>query len=83
MKILYRAEHSFGQIEPVEIKSETPAFVTLAKGYREARVSEYVTYHQSKEDAKQAILNRLLARKKTLTSQIQRLESEIEKANAL
>ena len=72
-----------GQIEEVEIKSETPSFVTLPNGRRDARVSQYTEYHESREAAKQAILSRLLAKKRTLASQIQRLESDIEKANAL
>lgn len=83
MRTLYLAKFSFCKIFEVKIVSETPMFVTRYDGKREKRVSEYSGYYETREEAKQAILSRLLAKKHLLLWQIAGIEREIEKASAL
>lgn len=83
MQTLYRANHFSGLIEEVDIISGTPAFVTLTNGRKEQRVSEIQTYHETREEAKQAILNRLLARQRAISDQIESIERKIKRASAL
>jgi hypothetical protein len=74
---------SFCKIFEVKIVSETPIFVTRYDGKREKRVSKYSGYYETREEAKQAILSRLLAKRQMLLWQIKSVEIEFAKASAL
>jgi len=84
MKKYYLAKYGYVGIEEVDVISETASFVTLANGNRrEAKVTNYGTYHQTREAAKADILERLMGKKNGLFLQIAAIEREIEKANQL
>ena len=83
MRTLFMVKFPFWGIFEVKIVSETPGFVTRYDGKREKRVSEYSGYYETREEAKQAILNRLLEKKRILFQQVSAIEREIEKATAL
>ena len=84
MRTLYLAKYSFCKISEVKISSETPDFVTRAdNGQREKRFSDYAGFYETRENAKEAILNRLFSKKRMLFEQIADAEREIEKASAL
>ena len=79
----YHAQFNTIHISEIEIVSETPAFVTLKSGRREAKQSQYHAFHTSHEAAKSDILARLEEKRRTRQIQLEWVESEIEKANAL
>ena len=85
--IKYKSVYNSTKIEEVEILSETGSFVSIkgwkGKPRREAKQSNYCTYHDTREDAKADILARLEETLKTRQMQLRFVESEIEKANGL
>jgi hypothetical protein len=85
--IKYKAVYNTTQIQEVEILSETGSFVSI-KGWnnnpqREAKQSNYCTYHDTHAAAKADILARLEETRRTRQSQLKWVELEIEKAKAL
>lgn len=83
MRTLYLAEFLSCEITEVQIISETAEFVTTKSGRRDKRSSTHAEYHETRENAKEAILNRLFSKKRMLFEQIKGVEREIEKASAL
>lgn len=85
--VKYKAVYSMTEIKKVEIISETGSFVTIkgwsGKPRREAKQSNYYTYHDTREAAKADVLARLEETRRTRQMQLGFVESEIEKANAL
>lgn len=83
----YKAVYSTTKIDEIEILSETGSFVSIkgwnGKPQREAKKSNYCTYHDTREAAKADILARLEETRKTRKLQLALVESEIEKAKAL
>lgn len=83
MRTLFFVNHHILEINKVKIVSETDAFVILTNGRRSKKVGDFWAYYETREDAKQAILNRLLEKRHSLFVQMSEIEMEIEKATAL
>lgn len=85
--IKYKAVYNTTKIEDVEILSETGSFVSIkgwnGKPQREAKQSNYCTYHDTREAAKADILARLEETRRTRQMQLKWVELEIEKANQI
>ena len=85
--IKHKAVYNSTEIKEVEILSETGSFVSIkgwnGKPQREDKQSNYCTYHDTREAAKQDILSRLEENSRTRQVQLQWVESEIEKAKLL
>ena len=85
--IKYKAIYNTTEIEEVEILSETGSFVSIkgwnGKPRREAKQSNYYTYHDTREAAKADILARLEETRRTRQMQLKWAELDIEKAKLL
>lgn len=83
----YKAIYNSTKIEEVEVLSETGSFVSIkgwnGKPQREAKQSNYCTYHDTREAAKADILARLEETRKNRKLQLSFVEGEIKKAKAL
>jgi hypothetical protein len=83
----YKAIYNFTEIKEVEIISETGSFVSIkgsdGKQQREAKQSNYCTYHDTREAAKADILALLEEKRRTRQAQLNFVEQEIEKAKGL
>jgi hypothetical protein len=74
---------AFCSIEAIEIRSETERYVVLESGKRESKVSDWICWHDSFEDAKNHLID---AAQKDINSINKRLEyakERLEKINNL
>jgi hypothetical protein len=83
METWHIAKYATDKIKTANVISETPSFVMLESGRKEAKSSNYGTYHPTHESAKQDILLRLYTEKQRLFESIASIERRIEEAAKL
>lgn len=77
----YRATHYSGKISAVEVTRETDSSVFILSGLgaerRRAKTTEYESYHDTFEEAREALSNRLRAKLAYAKSKVDALESKL------
>lgn len=75
---MYRASHHTFSIKEIEADSETDKFVTIGK-YRQAKLSRYDSFHDSREKAKNKLLDILNTEICQLENQLTRKKEQFKK----
>ena len=80
--IKYKAVSYLWKIEPIEIMKETEKTIFLIGGLKERKVSEWGSWHDTWEDARQFLLKEAEKNAESLRLQLERANGKLETSRA-
>jgi hypothetical protein len=80
--VKYKTGYNFS-IQEIEVAGETPKFVKLKCGRKEAKMSDYGCYFESFDDAKAFLMDRAISRVQTAELRLKLANEDLQKVKGL